>query len=193
MNFIVGIIMAVRSLTFMASFVSVDSSAVSFIEPQIILSEQEAKIKIGLKNALTGELLKLASSGTTIPLYIYVDLMKENAKEPAFRTIVEIELNYDFAAKRYNVRRNLSQDTLYVSTLDSAVQAVSFLPAFPIFPTAILDRNEFYHLNIYSILGKTTVEALGNNNLDLMYYWDFKRPSIKTEKYKGESFIIKKN
>jgi hypothetical protein len=193
MNFIVGILMAVRSLTFMASFVSVDSSAVSFTEPQIILSEQEAKIKIGLKNALTGELLKLASSGTTIPLYIYVDLMKENAKDPFYRTIVEIELNYDFPSKHYNIRRTSSKDTLHVSTLDSAVQTACFFPPFTIFPINILDRNESYHINIYAILGKTTVEALGNNNMDLMYYWDFKRPSIKTEKYKGESFIIKKS
>jgi hypothetical protein len=193
MNFIVSILMAVRSLTFMASFVSTDSSAVSFTEPQILLTEQDARIKIGMKNALTGELLKLASTGITIPLYLYVDLMRENGKEPVSRTVIETELLYDFAGKHYNIRRNIAKDTLSCSTLDSAVKEVCSFPPFSIFPVKLLDRNGYYYLNVYSILGKTTVEALGNNNMDLMYYWDFKRPSIKTEKYKGESFIIRKD
>ena len=193
MNFIVGIIMAVRSLTFMASFVSTDSTAVHFVEPQFILSRQEVKIKIGLKNALSGELLKLASTGTIIPIYVYIDLIHDGDDHLVNRTIMETRLYHDLSRRCYGIVKNSGRDTLYRSTLDSAAEAACMNETFHAFQSGIVNPDEYYYVNIYAILGKTVVEALGNNNMDLMYYWNFKRPSIRTETFKGENFIIKRN
>jgi hypothetical protein len=192
MNFIVGILMAVRSLTFVASFVSTDSSSVQFAEPQILIMGQEIKINVSLKNVFSPELLKLAASGTQIPLYVYVDLIREKEAQPVFQSIWEARLFYDFVGKRYCVLKSPGKDTLFLSSLDSAMSAASTITAFPIFPSRLIQANAFYHISLYSILGKTTVEALSNQDMDLMYYWDFKRPSLRTVKYKGETFLIQR-
>jgi hypothetical protein len=193
MNLIVGILMAVRSLTFMASFVTSDSSAVHFTEPRLVITSQEVRMNISLQNALTGELLTLSSTGTTIPIYLYVDLMRDGLDEPVNRRILETRLQYDFTIKQYRIIKGGHDDTVICSTRDSAIAAACGYQDLSIFSANLLDANADYYINIYAVLGKTTVEALGNNAMDLMYYWNFKRPSLRTAKYKGGQFILKRS
>jgi len=50
----------------------------------------------------------------------------------------------------------------------------------PVCTAGVIDTSSSYYFVAYAILGKTTVAALNNRQIDCMYYWNYKRPMIKT-------------
>lgn len=192
MGILVSILMAVRSLTFVASFVSSDSSSAHFSAPQIQIAQQEIRMTIQLEGAFPEELKKLAASGTVVPIYLYADLIQDGLEKPVFRNILESRLDYDFSLRRFQIIRSWTGDTLTIQYLDSALLYAGQFKQFPLFPVNLIRENKSYFISVSALLGKTRVDALNGHEMDLMYYWNFKRPSLRTEKFPGKTFLLKK-
>ena len=189
MNFLISILVAARGLTFFTSFLGDPGTAARFLDPVLVIKGQEVMLSCLLENAYAGELGKIASTGTAVPLYIYVDL-KEEGGGPALRQkVIETQLRYDLIGKRYRVTQSVSKDTLFFTTLDSAAKASCSVTECPVFRVAGLSRDQSYFVELYAVLGKVTVAALKGNEVDLMYYWDFKRPLLRTEPLPGTQLI----
>jgi hypothetical protein len=184
--------MAVRSLTFLTNFITAPDTPAHFAQPQLILTKEAVRMNVRLENGFTEDLIKLAETGTPIQLYVYVELMQEGSKTPAHQVIVESSLYYNIIEKKYCVKKSIQPDTLLFSSLDSAMSASLAFSNFLIFPVSKVNPHDKYYINMYAILGQAKVEALKNTTIDLMYYWDFKRPSASTEKYDGARFFIEK-
>ena len=59
----------------------------------------------------------------------------------------------------------------------------------PVAPLGLIHEHKSYHISTHAVLGKAKVEALQKRDIDLMYYWEFKRPSMRTEKFTGRQFL----
>jgi hypothetical protein len=193
MNFLIGLLVAVRSLSFVTSLIGAPAGTdVSFTQPQLYLTEQRIEISVSVSNAFSAELRKLAESGTEIPFYIYAEVMETGKETLVRKNILESRLAFDLVRKQYRVAKNTRADTLIFSTLDSAlVSAASADRFFLVSPDALRDQSSYF-ISLYAILGVTRVEALQNSTLDLMYYWDFKRPSARTQNYAGNALRLRK-
>jgi hypothetical protein len=76
-----------------------------------------------------------------------------------------------------------------IANIDTAIAEASMFYEVPVITPERIHADQEYWLNVYAILGKTRIEALGNKEIDLMYYWDYKRPSIKTEAFTGDQLF----
>jgi hypothetical protein len=98
---------------------------------------------------------------------------------------------YDVIERCYRVSRYPARDTVVFDNLDSAVAASAAMVGVPLFSLEKINPGEYYTIVTYAVLGKTLVEALHDKQIDLMYYWDYKRPSFRTEKIKGAQLLVK--
>ncbi|MFH0919367.1 MAG: DUF4390 domain-containing protein [Fibrobacterota bacterium] len=193
MNFILGLLVAARSLSFVTSLIGAPiGTGVSFTQPQLYLTEQRIEMSVSVSNAFPADLRKLAESGTEIPFYIYAEVMETGKETPVRKTVLENRFTFDLVRKHYRVTKNTRADTLVFSTLDSALVAAASAERFFLISPDALRGQSSYFISLYAILGTTRVEALQNSTLDLMYYWDFKRPSARTQSYTGEALRIRK-
>ena len=92
-------------------------------------------------------------------------------------------------AKGYYVIRSAGPDTIRTASLDSSIRYSCTFDNIPIVRRDEITSNAEYSLIAYAVLGKTKIEALHSKEVDLMYYWDFKRPNFKTERIRGEEFF----
>jgi hypothetical protein len=189
MNFIISIIFAVKSVLLFTGAVAPDKSAAFFDQPQIILTENEVKMTCSLHNAFPEELKKLAATGTEITLYLFVEV--NSTEGLVSQTVVENKLRYDLIHKKFSMTKNAG-DTASFSTLDSALAQACGFSRLSILPLSKVDRNGSYTIISYAVLGKALVEALENHSIDLMYYWNYKRPTIRTERIRGAEFFAYK-
>jgi hypothetical protein len=192
MEFIIGLIMAVRSLTFLTSFMGPQESPVLFSQPQIILSQKEIRMNLVLENSLTEDLKKLSETGTIVPMFVFIELRVEGHKEAKAKTTLKSEIVFDILNRRYVVVKSTSHDSTFFSALDSAALDFGVFRNVPVSDLDIIDIRANYFFSIYAVLGETRVEALDNKPLDLMYYWDYKRPLVRTEPISGKRFFIQK-
>ncbi|OGJ84895.1 MAG: hypothetical protein A2487_07270 [Candidatus Raymondbacteria bacterium RifOxyC12_full_50_8] len=191
MSFIISIVFAVKSILLFTGAVAQDKSAAYFDQPQIIVVGEEVKMSCGLHNAFPDELKKLAATGTEIPLYFFIEIKTSPSQGTLHQTIIEHTLRYDLIAKQYWVVRKPAMDTLGFASADSAIAQACTFPRFSAFPLSIIDKDKMYTITSYAVLGKAMVEALENHSIDLMYYWNYKRPTIKTEKIPGGQFLAR--
>lgn len=187
MSFLLSILVAARSLTFFTNFIGAPDTPARFLDPVLTVKGQEVLVSCLLENAYSEELKKIASTGTVVPLYLYIELKSGKTGRLIQQKIVETNLQYDIIRAFYRVTQN--QDTLSFSSLDSAAKAACTVSECPAFSVAVLSKEEEYVIEMYAVLGKVNVAALKDNEVDLMYYWDFKRPLIRTEAISGAQFI----
>jgi hypothetical protein len=188
MDLIISILLSTRLLSFLTGLPA-GGSDVRFIAPRVIITPHEIALSCSLHNAYTPQLRELAQTGTPILLYLFSELYEHESGETVRRTIFESSLSYDIAGKRYLVVRSGAPDTLSFAGLDSAASVSCWFPYVPVAPLSMVRGEGTYHISVQAILGKTQVEALRKRDIDLMYYWDFKRPSMRTGKFTGRQFL----
>lgn len=187
MSAIIGILMAVRSLTIMAGFASSDSSKVTFNQPQISVSESAIQINASLNNAVTDDMRKMAIAGTAIPLFIVITL-DSDGKEPVAESKSMNLLLYDPLKSEFTIQRQSAPGKSFKSIDEALYDFVRFSNVY-ICSLSVIRKEKSYILNLQALLGKAKVDALGGNSFDFMYYWDYKRPSIRTEPVSGQLFL----
>jgi hypothetical protein len=189
MNFLISILVAARSLTFFTNFIGAPDTPARFLDPVLTIKGQEVMVSCLLENAYSDELRKIAATGTAVPLYIYINLKDSRTSGLVQQKVVETSLQYDIIQALYRVTRSMTRDTLVFPALDSAAKAACTVMECPAFSVAGLSKGGEYFIEIYAVLGRVNVAALKDNEVDLMYYWDFKRPLIRTEAISGAQFI----
>src|SRR3989339_242736 len=164
MNFILGLLVAARSLSFVTSLLgAVDTMNVSFAQPQIYLTEQRIEMTVTVHNAFSADLKKLAESGTDIPFYIYADVIETGKESPVQKNILESRLMFDLVHKNFRVKKSTQSDTLVFSTLDSAIVAATSFSRFALIAPDLLRDESSYSVSLTAVLGSTRVEALRNS------------------------------
>lgn len=191
MNFIFSFLVTTRILTIFTGSGVTDSLTPGINDPSIILTGDQVQISCAVRNPYPPELRKLAETGTPVVLYLFTELRQRKGKALIYKTTQERILWYDLIKNEYCVKKGTQPDTLRFSSGDSAISAASSFTAVNAFPRRVIRPGSRYYIQIYSILGKTKVEALANRDIDLMYYWDYKRPFIKTEMMPASLFLVK--
>jgi hypothetical protein len=189
MDLIVGLIVAVKSLVFMGGYFSPDKLPVRISGMQVTVTQQDVKVSCVVTNAFGPELKKLAQSGTPILLYVFTQMKQADRDSLVTDNVVENRLEYDLAKKKYLLKQGVSGDSAAFEDIDSAIASAS---AFRMVPVLAKDRvmpDKSYYFIMWAVLGKTRVEALGNKNIDLMYFWDYKRPTLRTDSFMGTQFL----
>jgi hypothetical protein len=188
MELIISLLMGTRLLTLLGGGIG-NEAAPYFLPPRIVLSGSEVRLDCHLANAFSQELRKLAATATPIVIYIIVDLKARGERQPVRKSIIETRLVYDMIAKQYCVTRTVPRDTLCSASMDTAISAATSVRNLVLARKKTLTPGKDYIVTIQAILGKTKVEALDNKEIDCMYYWDFKRPSLKTEPISGTQLV----
>jgi hypothetical protein len=138
-----------------------------------------------LANAWPTDLKKLARTGTEIVLYLLVETRLNPGNKIVGRVTVEHRLQYDAVARSYIVISNPPADTADFGALDSALIASVTFDNVSAMLKSSLNAGAEYSFVIYAVLGTTKVEALDNSDIDLMYFWNYRRPTAETERFPG--------
>jgi hypothetical protein len=192
MDLIIGLIVAVKSLVFMGGFISPDKLPVRIAAMQVNITQQDVRVSCAVSNAFTKDLRKLTRSGTPILLYVFSQVKQAGHDSLVAGMVIENMLVYDLAKKKYLLKQGLAKDTLSFANQDSAIAAASSFPMMPVMPKAGIVPDKAYYFILWAVLGKARVEALGNKDIDLMYFWDYKRPSLKTDPFLGTQLLATK-
>jgi hypothetical protein len=185
MNFILALLAAAKSIGMAAGIVTAGKSDVIIVQPRIIIAPREIRLSCVLSNAWPADLKKLARTGTDIILYLIIETRRNPGNTVVGRVTVERRLQYDAVARSYIVISNPPADTADFGALDSALIASVTFDNVPAMPKASLDAGAEYSFVIYGVLGTTKVEALDNSGIDLMYFWNYRRPMAETERFRG--------
>ncbi|MBL8027473.1 MAG: DUF4390 domain-containing protein [Fibrobacteres bacterium] len=188
MSAIIGILMAVRSLTIMAGFATGDSSKVTFNQPQISVSKSSVTVNASLKNAVTDDMRKMALAGTAIPLFVVVTLNSGSTKIPLAESKSMNILLFDPLKGEFHVQRESAAEKSYKSIDEAFSDFVSF-NNMHVCSLSVFSKEQSYVFKLQALLGTAKVDALGGNTFDFMYYWDYKRPSIRTEPISGQLIL----
>ncbi|MBN2037716.1 MAG: DUF4390 domain-containing protein [Chitinispirillaceae bacterium] len=188
MELIISLLMGTRLLTLLGGGLG-NEAAPYFLPPRIILSSEEVRLDCYLSNAFPRELRKLATTATPIVMYVIVELRAAGERQPVRKSIIETRLVYDMIAKQYCVTTSVSRDTVCTRSLDTSIRTATSLKNVLLARKKSLTPDKRYTVSLQAILGKTRVEALDDKEIDCMYYWDFKRPGLKTETIPGKKLI----
>jgi|SRR3989339_532459 len=189
MNFIFSLLLAARSLTFVTTLLGNNENGIRFSEPLFLIHQESVALHCLLQDGMTPELRDIVRSGIVVPLYFYIDLKKEGDGQPLTRTFIEHRLKFDLLKQQFAVFGNCPPETTFFSSMDSACSAFCTLNDCRIVMLSDLSDNGRYSIELFAVLGRTPVRALDNKDVDLMYYWDFKRPFIRTDPLLGRSFL----
>jgi hypothetical protein len=189
MELILGLLVAVKSLVFMGGYISPDKQQVMLSGLQVIVTGKNVAVNCTVANAFTKDLKKLAQSGTPLFLYVFVEARTAGNDSLVASSGAENLIVYDLVAKRFLVKRSTDRDTAVFPTPDSALSCSSRFTGVSVLAKEEIFARTSYYFIVWAVLGKARVEALGNNEIDLMYFWNYKRPTIKTEPFTGERFL----
>ena len=187
MEIIISFLMGTRLLTLLGGGLGHETAAVAFLPPQIIIARDEIRLSCRIVNAYPEELKKLIKTATPVFIYLFIEFKESDA--PVKKATIESRLTYDMIAKTFSVVQSSRADTVRSASLDSAIGASCVFNNVPLAERRRINRDAFYSVSAFAVLGKTKVAALNNKEIDCMYFWDFKRPSFKTEKIKGAQFL----
>jgi hypothetical protein len=187
MEFIIGLIVAVKSLVFMGGYIAPDKAQVKITSVQVVITRQDVMVSCDVANAFTADLKKLAQSGTPILLYVFAEARQVQKDSLVGNTAAEKRLEYDLVAKQYRVTGR--GDTLAFTSLDSALAACAGFARLAVLPKDKINPDKSYYFIMWAVLGKAKVEALANREIDLMYFWNYQRPSLRTDPFKGGQFL----
>lgn len=188
MDLIISLLMGTRFLGLFGGGLGHDV-AVSFGEPLISVTREEIRLDCGLRNAFPEELRNLIATATPVYVYVFVEFHDAGRGEVVQKTVAENRVQYDMVAKRCCVVRSTAPDSLCYSTLDSVMGIAGDFRGVTVARKSSLRKDASYTVTAYAVLGKTLVEALGNREIDCMFYWDYKRPSFETEKITGRQLL----
>jgi Domain of unknown function (DUF4390) len=189
MDLIIGLIVAVKSLVFMGGYISPDRIPARVSDMQVHVTQHDIRISCVVAHAFTRDLRKLAQSGTPIFLYVFAQVEQVDNDSLMTATVTENRLVYDLSRKKYILKRSNAEDTLSFDNIDSALAAASTFAAMPLLTKEIVVPDKSYYFIIWAVLGKTRVEALENKDIDLMYFWDYKRPTLRTAPFRGTQLL----
>jgi hypothetical protein len=189
MDFIIGILLGTRLFTILTGGLAPGDLQAYFAPPQIAVVQQQVLVTCRLVNPYPKQLRELAMTATPVLLYVTFELRDVAERDPLVTHVEESVLAYDLVGKTFTVSRSGGSGPLRVAGLDSAIAVAADFHEVSMVPLGQITADHLYQMVIYAVLGKTRVEALDNKEVDLMYYWDYKRPMIKTEKFKGEALL----
>jgi hypothetical protein len=189
MEFLVGLLVAVKSLVFMGGYIAPDKAQVSIASMQVIVTRQDVMVSCEVANAFPADIKKLAQSGTPILLYVFAEARQVQKDSLVGSAVAEKRLEYDLVAKQYRVTGGGGGDTLTFAILDSALAACAGFARIAVLPKDKIKPDKSYYFIMWAVLGKAKVEALANKEIDLMYFWNYQRPSLRTDPFKGGQFL----
>jgi hypothetical protein len=189
MDLIIGLIVAVKSLVFMGGYISPDKIPAAISGMQVHVTHQDIRVSCVVAHAFARDLKKLAQSGTPILLYVFTQVKQADNDSLVTATVVENSLVYDLARKKYFMKQNIAGDTLSFGDIDSALAAASSFVMMPVMTKEKAGPDKSYYFIMWAVLGKTRVEALGNKDIDLMYFWNYKRPTLRTDPFLGAQLL----
>ncbi len=189
MDFITSLLVAVKSLVFMGGYIAPDNVPVRIADPQIAVTRTEVRMRCTVANAYSTELRKLAQSGTPIVMYLFTEARRVRKDSVVGSAAVESRLEYDLVSRRYRVIKSVGRDTIASFAIDSAVSAACEFDGLVVLSKDAVKPDASYYFTVWAILGKSSVEVLGGKEIDLMYFWSYRRPTLKTEPIKGDQIL----
>ena len=192
MSFLIALLAAAKGLTLITGLLAGNQSAVSVTPEKIIVAGQQVFVTVRVDNAFPPELRKLAATGTAITLYVFIELHEERERKPAASAIAESRLVFDIIENTYTVTGTPRPGERLHSSPDSAIADACLFENIPVAPVSAIRADRSYRFTLNGILGKTRVEALDNNEINLIFFWNYRRPSARTEPVAGNDLLKRK-
>jgi hypothetical protein len=189
MELIVGLLVAVKSLVFMGGYIAPDKVQVKITAMQVVVTRQDVMVGCQVANAFPAQIKKLAQSGTPILLYVFAEARQVKKDSLVGSVVAEKRLEYDLVARQYRVTGGGGKDTLTFASPDSALAACAGFARLAVLPKDKIKPDKSYYFIMWAVLGRVKVEALANKEIDLMYFWNYKRPTLRTGPFKGGQFL----
>jgi hypothetical protein len=188
-EFLLGLFIAVKSLVYVGGWIAPDKVPPRIADMQVAVTLKDVKVSCSVVNAYPQEMKRLALSGTPVLLYVFTEARQVEKDSLVATVAAENRIEYDLVDKRCRLVRSASGDTLIFSSLDSALTASTAFGRVAVLSKMQIRADRSYYFIMWAVLGKTRVEALGNREIDLMYFWNYKRPTLRTDPFKGEQFL----
>ena len=189
MDLLISILLGTRLFLFAAGGLAAGEHQASLSAPLIVITKQHLIVNCRLLDGYPRQLRHLAQSSTPILVYLFVELRGQGKTGPTLSSVTESMLSYDNVAKVYKIKMSNRDDTLVRSTLDSAVDRAGDFREMSLGFPGTLNPAQEYQFVLFAVLGKAPIDALEGKAVDLMYYWDYKRPTVKTEWYRGAQLV----
>ncbi len=191
MDFLAGLLIAVKSLVFVGGYVSTDKSTPTFTSVEIITKTSQIAFSCELEHAFSSELAKLSVSGTTIPINLFAELRCKENDSLLIRVIVKHSILFDLSSRSFTLQKSYTTREDTTTVIDTALRHASTFIQIPLINRNQISAQRSYYISIYAILGKATMEAMNNNIIDLMFFWRYKRPFVRTQAFPGASLAQK--
>jgi hypothetical protein len=185
MNIILAILAAAKSIGMAAGILAMGKSSAAISPPSLLMTGTAVSVTCRIDNAYPAELKKLAGTGTAIIMYLFVETRQSRDNRIVSTVSAENSLLYDAVSGNYLIVRKPVLDTLRFHSLDSAVTASAMFTRIPVATKDKFAGDRSYSFILYGVLGKTSVEALNGGAVDLMYFWNYRRPMARTEPFDG--------
>jgi hypothetical protein len=179
-----------------ASIISIGTALFPFmesIEPNIsgvrFNTEGNAVVlSLYIDNCYTEQLNQVISSGQTVTLHYQLELYQKTAKKPVRTMHFFHRVRYNLLENHYEMycsetdQRRFLPDLLQVHKNFTAVARIPVLKAGDL----TIGQDYFFRLSAYL----ENIAFVGEEpDLDLMFFWNNKRPSIDTETFNSSIFL----
>jgi hypothetical protein len=155
----------------------------------ILVGTETIRIHCQVSRAFPDELRELIRSGTPVPLYLSASLHPDQGSEPQRSVLLRRTIAYDITTERCILINEPARDTSRFDQLDSALSVAARFDSVIVAGTNELLPEARYSIRASAFLGKTSIEALQNKAIDLMYFWNFNRPGAQTQSYSARTLL----
>ena len=187
MDFLTGLLIAVKSLVFMGGYVNASTSNPTFTQIALTTTQSDISVSCQLSTLFPDDLAKLAQAGATITLYLTSELRIRQTDSLVASKQTRHILTYDLVTNFYRIEKSYAplHDSIVVA--DSAFKYMGAFLNIPLLNRTGIEEEKSYYISMYAVLGKTSLVAMNNRTIDLMYFWRYKRPFLKTAPFPGAS------
>jgi len=163
-------------------FPFIDGIEPVFNDVRISIVENALVLSMHLENCYTEELDKILMSGQAVTLRFQAELFDRDQKQPLLTKQFYQTLRYNPLEKHYRLYSSEKDDSDTYGTLPQVHMNFSALNNIKLLKSGDLEKGRDYFIRLMAYLDPVTFIG-EKSNLDLMLYWNNKKPVVNTETF----------
>jgi hypothetical protein len=169
-------------------FPFIESIEPIFTDVQFKVVGNSLYLSTTLENCYTEELDKVISSGQPVVVRFEAELFNDKVKKPVLKQEFFRSVRYNLLDKQYEVYLSEKDTRLLLQDIDRVHQNLTTLKEVKIIDSSNLKGGQQYYIRLTAALDNITFVG-GESELDLMLFWNNRRPAINTSRFNSTIFI----
>lgn len=161
-------------------FPFIDGIEPVFTNVNLVRGESALVLSMYLENCYTDDLDKILMSGQPVTLQFSADLYDKAQTRPIMSKQFHHRLRYNPLEKRYQMYLSETGATEYFTTIQDVHKNFSAIDGLKIVTPSDIEKNHRYFIRLSAHLEPITFIGQ-DSDLDLMLFWNNKRPVVSTE------------